>query len=79
MCLYPGTAIQDYRERRLLMNHTVDVAQANKTHGVKDERTQKRVAHFPPGEGARSLWVMGVLVTYKVPSNQTGGPTHSLR
>jgi mannose-6-phosphate isomerase-like protein (cupin superfamily) len=33
----------------------------------------KNVAHIPPGEGARSLWVMGVLVTHKVPSHKTGG------
>jgi quercetin dioxygenase-like cupin family protein len=34
---------------------------------------EKEVAHIPPGEGARSLWVMGVLVTYKIPSQRTGG------
>ncbi len=34
---------------------------------------EKGVAHVAPGEGAKSLWVMGVLVTYKVPSHRTGG------
>jgi mannose-6-phosphate isomerase-like protein (cupin superfamily) len=34
---------------------------------------EKAVAHIPPGEGTRSLWVLGELVTHKVPSQQTGG------
>jgi len=34
---------------------------------------EKGVAHIPPGEGARSLWVMAVLATYKIPSHKTGG------
>jgi mannose-6-phosphate isomerase-like protein (cupin superfamily) len=34
---------------------------------------EKEVAHIPPGEGARPLWVLGELVTYKVPSHRTGG------
>jgi quercetin dioxygenase-like cupin family protein len=55
------------------MGHAADVAQGNKTREVEEERMEKRVAHIPPGEGARSLWVMGVLVTYKIPSHQTGG------
>lgn len=33
----------------------------------------KDVAHLPPGEGSRSLWVLGELVTYKITSYQTGG------
>ncbi len=55
------------------MSNTRDVAQGHETRRVKDERTEKRVAHIPPGDGARSLWVMGVLVTYKIPCHQTGG------
>jgi quercetin dioxygenase-like cupin family protein len=55
------------------MSHTRDVAQANKTRAVEEEKREKGVAHIPPGEGARSLWVMGVLVTYKIPSQKTGG------
>jgi quercetin dioxygenase-like cupin family protein len=31
------------------------------------------VRYLPPGEGRRSLWVLGELVTYKITSNQTGG------
>ena len=34
---------------------------------------EKAVAHIPPGEGARSMWVIGELLTYKVPSYRTGG------
>jgi mannose-6-phosphate isomerase-like protein (cupin superfamily) len=31
------------------------------------------VAHIPPGKGGRSLWVLGELVAYKIPSHRTGG------
>src|SRR3712207_2537322 len=34
---------------------------------------RKTVAHLPPGEGRRSLWVLGELLTYKIPSQHTGG------
>ena len=34
---------------------------------------EKAVAHIPPGEGRRSLWVLGELLTYKVASQNTGG------
>lgn len=34
---------------------------------------REAVAHIPPGEGARSLWVLGELATYKIPSRRTGG------
>ena len=34
---------------------------------------EKRVAHVGPGEGTRSLWMLGELLTYKVPSQRTGG------
>jgi len=33
----------------------------------------KGVAHVPPGEGTRSQWVLGELLTYKIPSHRTGG------
>ena len=33
----------------------------------------KRVAHVLPGEGTKSLWVMGELLIYKIPSQRTGG------
>jgi mannose-6-phosphate isomerase-like protein (cupin superfamily) len=31
------------------------------------------VVNMLPGEGRRTLWVLGELVTYKIPSQQTGG------
>ncbi len=55
------------------MRHTADVAQGHKTRGVNEEKVDKRVAHVLPGEGARSMWVLGELVTHKVPSQRTGG------
>lgn len=33
----------------------------------------KTVTHIRPGEGTRSLWILGEFVTHKVPSRQTGG------
>ena len=36
-------------------------------------RMEKAVAHIQLGEGTKSLWVLGELVTYKVPSLKTGG------
>ncbi len=55
------------------MNHAAGVAQSRKFRAVREETMEKRVAHIPPDEGATSLWVMGVLATYKVPSQWTGG------
>jgi mannose-6-phosphate isomerase-like protein (cupin superfamily) len=40
---------------------------------AKDQETGEHVAYLPPGEGTRSLWVFGELVTYKITSYQTGG------
>lgn len=40
---------------------------------AKDQETGEHVAYLPPGEGTRSLWVLGELVTYKITSYQTGG------
>ena len=55
------------------MNQRAYIAQDHKTAGEEEETVEKSVSHVPPGEGARSLWVMGVLVTYKIPSHRTGG------
>jgi quercetin dioxygenase-like cupin family protein len=41
--------------------------------GVEDNKLKTGVAHTPPGEGRRSLWVMGEMVTCKVTSDQTSG------
>jgi quercetin dioxygenase-like cupin family protein len=37
------------------------------------DKVGKDVTHLPPGEGTRSLWVLGELVAYKITSYQTGG------
>ncbi len=57
------------------MSHTADIAhnRKNKTRGVEEETLEKGLTHILPGEGRRSLWVLGELVTYKIPSHQTGG------
>ncbi len=55
------------------MNHTAEVTHGHETRRVEGERMERGAAHLPPGEGMRSLWVLGVLVTYKVPSHRTGG------
>jgi quercetin dioxygenase-like cupin family protein len=34
---------------------------------------EKAIAYIPPGEGTRSLWLCGELLTYKIPSQHTGG------
>ncbi len=34
---------------------------------------ERDVSQVPPGEGSKSLWVLGELVTYKITSYQTGG------
>jgi hypothetical protein len=61
------------------MSHTADVAQAHDTHAVEVERMEKEVVHIPPNEGARSLWVMDLLVTYKIQATKLAGPTPSSR
>ena len=55
------------------MSQTAGAAQAHKSREVLEKTIEKAVAHIPPGDGARSLWVMGVLVTHKIPSHRTGG------
>jgi quercetin dioxygenase-like cupin family protein len=41
--------------------------------GVEENKLETGVAHIPPGEGRRSLWVMGEMVTCKITSDQTSG------
>ncbi len=55
------------------MSHTADVVQGHKTRRMGEAEMGKAVAHVAPGEGRRSLWVLSELVTYKIPSQQTGG------
>ncbi len=41
--------------------------------GVEENNLETGVAHIPPGEGRRSLWVMGEMVTCKITSDLTTG------
>jgi mannose-6-phosphate isomerase-like protein (cupin superfamily) len=41
--------------------------------GVEGNKLETGVAHIRPGEGSRSLWVMGEMVTCKITSDQTSG------
>ena len=55
------------------MSHTKGIAQAREVGAEGEERTCKALAHVPAGEGTRSLWVFGELVTQKIPGRRTGG------
>ena len=55
------------------MHRSLDAPQRHEARWMEHGKLGKGVAHVPPGEGTRSLWVLGELLTYKVPSHQTGG------
>ena len=55
------------------MSHSADVAQGHDTLSVKGEGPSRAIVHLPGGVGIRSLWVFGELLTYKIPSQRTGG------
>jgi mannose-6-phosphate isomerase-like protein (cupin superfamily) len=55
------------------MSHIVAITQGYESRAVEEVKMEKTVAHVLPGEGTRSLWVLGELLTYKIPSQQTGG------
>jgi quercetin dioxygenase-like cupin family protein len=55
------------------MSHSADVAHGHDSLSVKGEDPSRAIAHLPRGEGIRSLWVFDELLTYKVPSQRTGG------
>jgi quercetin dioxygenase-like cupin family protein len=55
------------------VSHTKVITQGHETGAEKEERACKAVVHPPAGEGTRSLWVMGELLTHKIPSRRTGG------
>lgn len=55
------------------MNHTADTAHGQGTHGVEGAQMVEGAVNIPPGEGKRTSWVLGELVTYKVSSQRTGG------
>jgi mannose-6-phosphate isomerase-like protein (cupin superfamily) len=55
------------------MSHANDVAQGHKACAAEEGKMEKGVSHILPGQGTRSLWVLGELLTYKIPSHRTGG------
>ena len=55
------------------MSNTANLAQGYESRIAREEKLEHSGVHIPPGEGARSLRVMGVLVTCKLPSQMTGG------
>ena len=55
------------------MNHTADTAHGQGTHVVEGAQMGEGAMNIPPGEGRRTSWVLGELVTYKVSSQRTGG------
>ena len=55
------------------MSHTADIVQKYQTRKVEHGKLGEGVAYVPPGEGRRSLWVLGELLTHKIPSHWTGG------
>jgi hypothetical protein len=61
------------------VSHMKDIPWGHETRVVEEEKVEKEVAHIPPGEGTRSLWLFGELLTCKVPSRQTGGAYTLLR
>jgi hypothetical protein len=55
------------------MSHTTVFAQGHETRRVEHGESKKAIAHVLPGEGTKSLWVLGEFLTHKIPSQQTGG------
>jgi quercetin dioxygenase-like cupin family protein len=55
------------------MSNTANLARGHESRIAQEEKLERAGVHIPPGEGARSLWAMGVLVTCKLPSQMTGG------
>jgi mannose-6-phosphate isomerase-like protein (cupin superfamily) len=72
--LYQAWRSGTYRlTKELRMSRTASVVLGHETRRVQHGKLRQGVAHVPPGEGIRSLWVLSELVTYKIPSHQTGG------
>jgi mannose-6-phosphate isomerase-like protein (cupin superfamily) len=55
------------------MGQTADIVGEPQTREVEQGKLGKGAAHVPPGGGEASLWVLGELLTRKVPSQRTGG------
>ena len=55
------------------MYQTADTVHGQGAHGVEGAQRREAAGNTPPGEGKRTLWVLGEVVTYKVSSRRTGG------
>ena len=52
------------------MTNTGDATHVFRTPGAGEETLEEGVAYILPGKGARSLWVLGELLTHKIPSRR---------
>jgi mannose-6-phosphate isomerase-like protein (cupin superfamily) len=68
-----GDPVRTDHVRRLQMSYPADVAHPHKTSRAGEAEMEKAVTHVTSGEGTGSLSVLGELLTYKIPSQQTGG------
>jgi mannose-6-phosphate isomerase-like protein (cupin superfamily) len=60
--------------RRRVERQTAGTGKRSRTREkITVEANDRRVIHLGAGEGSKSLWVLGELVTYKTTSKQTGG------
>ena len=55
------------------MSHNAEIAHRKKAHKEEGAEMEVAAVNIPPGEGKRTAWVLGELVTYKIPSPRTGG------
>jgi quercetin dioxygenase-like cupin family protein len=60
-------------KRSTQMYQKADTVHGQGTHGVEGAQRGEAAVNTPPGQGKRTLWVLGEAVTYKVSSRRTGG------
>ena len=55
------------------MSNKAETAHDKKAHKEEGAEMEVAAVNILPGEGRRTSWVLGELVTYKIPSRRTGG------
>jgi len=55
------------------MSHKAETAHGEKAQKEEGAEMEVAAVNIPPGEGRRTSWVLGELVTCKIPSRRTGG------
>src|SRR5215213_2273464 len=55
------------------MSHKAETAHGEKAQKEEGAEMEVVAVNIPPGEGRRTSWVLGELVTCKIPSRRTGG------